>query len=84
MTVSFIVFQIYEYLNRFVVGQELAKKILSVAVYNHYKRISNNIPLQPSKQEPADNKAANTYTPRGKGNQSNMLKVYYLESLYTN
>lgn len=56
--------KIYEYLNRFVVGQELAKKILSVAVYNHYKRISNNIPLQPSKQEPADNKAANTYTPR--------------------
>jgi ATP-dependent Clp protease ATP-binding subunit ClpX len=32
--------EIYEFLNQYVVGQEKAKKILSVAVYNHYKRIS--------------------------------------------
>jgi ATP-dependent Clp protease ATP-binding subunit ClpX len=31
--------EIYEILNDYVIGQELAKKILSVAVYNHYKRI---------------------------------------------
>jgi len=31
---------IYERLNGYVVGQERAKKVLSVAVYNHYKRIS--------------------------------------------
>ena len=31
--------EIYEFLNEYIVGQELAKKILSVAVYNHYKRI---------------------------------------------
>jgi ATP-dependent Clp protease ATP-binding subunit ClpX len=31
--------EIYEFLNDYVVGQESAKKILSVAVYNHYKRI---------------------------------------------
>jgi len=30
---------IYERLNEWVVGQERAKKVLSVAVYNHYKRI---------------------------------------------
>ncbi len=30
---------IYRFLNDYVVGQEKAKKILSVAVYNHYKRI---------------------------------------------
>ena len=30
---------LYEQLNQYVVGQERAKKILSVAVYNHYKRI---------------------------------------------
>ncbi len=30
---------IYKKLNDYVVGQEHAKKILSVAVYNHYKRI---------------------------------------------
>ena len=28
-------------LDEYVIGQELAKKILSVAVYNHYKRIQN-------------------------------------------
>jgi ATP-dependent Clp protease ATP-binding subunit ClpX len=30
---------IYEQLEEYVVGQEQAKKVLSVAVYNHYKRI---------------------------------------------
>ncbi|XP_059667243.1 CLP protease regulatory subunit CLPX1, mitochondrial isoform X2 [Cornus florida] len=29
-------------LDKFVVGQDRAKKVLSVAVYNHYKRISND------------------------------------------
>ncbi|XP_068230252.1 ATP-dependent Clp protease ATP-binding subunit clpX-like, mitochondrial isoform X1 [Palaemon carinicauda] len=36
--------KIYEYLDMHVVGQERAKKVLSVAVYNHYKRIYHNIP----------------------------------------
>ncbi|KAF2885490.1 hypothetical protein ILUMI_20640 [Ignelater luminosus] len=36
--------KIYDYLNKHVVGQEHAKKVLSVAVYNHYKRIFNNLP----------------------------------------
>ncbi len=31
--------EIYEFLNDYVIGQERAKRILSVAVYNHYKRI---------------------------------------------
>jgi ATP-dependent Clp protease ATP-binding subunit ClpX len=31
--------EIYGFLNDYVVGQDAAKKILSVAVYNHYKRI---------------------------------------------
>lgn len=31
--------EIYSYLDRFVVGQERAKKILSVAAHNHYKRL---------------------------------------------
>jgi ATP-dependent Clp protease ATP-binding subunit ClpX len=31
---------IYEQLSEYVVGQEQAKKVLSVAVYNHYKRIA--------------------------------------------
>ena len=40
-----ITFQIYEFLDRYVVGQNFAKKVLSVAVYNHYKRIYHNIPV---------------------------------------
>lgn len=32
--------EIYEILNDYVIGQDAAKKNLSVAVYNHYKRIS--------------------------------------------
>lgn len=31
--------EIYEFLESYVVGQEPAKKALSVAVYNHYKRV---------------------------------------------
>ena len=31
---------LYDQLNQYVVGQDHAKKILSVAVYNHYKRIN--------------------------------------------
>jgi ATP-dependent Clp protease ATP-binding subunit ClpX len=32
--------EIMGYLDRYVIGQEEAKKVISVAVYNHYKRIS--------------------------------------------
>jgi len=31
--------EIYRFLDEYVVGQDRAKKVLSVAVYNHYKRI---------------------------------------------
>ncbi len=31
--------EIYNILNEYVVGQQVAKKVLSVAVYNHYKRV---------------------------------------------
>ncbi|MCO6442187.1 MAG: ATP-dependent Clp protease ATP-binding subunit ClpX [Nitrococcus mobilis] len=31
--------ELHDFLNRYVIGQEHAKKVLSVAVYNHYKRI---------------------------------------------
>ncbi|HEX2405513.1 MAG TPA: ClpX C4-type zinc finger protein, partial [Acidimicrobiia bacterium] len=31
--------EIYDFLESYVVGQERAKKVLSVAVYNHYKRV---------------------------------------------
>ena len=35
--------KIYEFLNKYIIGQEHSKKVISVAVYNHYKRINSNI-----------------------------------------
>lgn len=35
--------EIKQHLDEYVIGQESAKKILSVAVYNHYKRISQEL-----------------------------------------
>lgn len=31
--------ELYDHLNKYVIGQDHAKKVLSVAVYNHYKRL---------------------------------------------
>lgn len=55
--------KIFEYLNKHVVGQEYAKKVLSVAVYNHYKRIYNNV----TSVAPADAHHPLHHTHRGKG-----------------
>lgn len=35
--------EIMDFLNQYVIGQDRAKKSIAVAVYNHYKRINNNI-----------------------------------------
>jgi ATP-dependent Clp protease ATP-binding subunit ClpX len=44
--------EIYQFLNEYVIGQERAKKILAVAVHNHYKRIyspvTSDVELQKS------------------------------------
>lgn len=34
--------EIKEYLDQYVIGQDIAKKYLSVAVYNHYKRLAQD------------------------------------------
>lgn len=34
--------EIKKYLDEYIIGQDDAKKVLSVAVYNHYKRIAHN------------------------------------------
>ncbi len=38
--------KIKEFLDDYVIGQEEAKKVLSVAVYNHYKRITSDIDME--------------------------------------
>lgn len=35
--------QIKAFLDDYIIGQEQAKKVLSVAVYNHYKRLNQNV-----------------------------------------
>ena len=41
--------QIKEQLDEYIIGQEDAKRVLSVAVYNHYKRINYNLVAKRSK-----------------------------------
>lgn len=43
--------KLFEFLQEHVIGQEQAKKVLSVAVYNHYKRVINNTNLDNSEIE---------------------------------
>ena len=35
--------ELSEYLDQYVIGQSRAKKVVSVAVYNHYQRVRNNL-----------------------------------------
>ncbi|XP_028812325.1 caseinolytic mitochondrial matrix peptidase chaperone subunit Xa isoform X1 [Denticeps clupeoides] len=49
--------KIYGYLDEYVIGQSYAKKVLSVAIYNHYKRIFN-------RQQQADTERRGSVPPR--------------------
>ncbi|ALJ20680.1 ATP-dependent Clp protease ATP-binding subunit ClpX [Microbacterium sp. No. 7] len=42
--------EIFSFLGEYVVGQDQAKRALSVAVYNHYKRVRSHGTLQPAEQ----------------------------------
>mgnify|MGYP002859551646 CR=1 FL=1 len=39
--------EIKDFLDQYVIGQDRAKKVLAVAVYNHYKRINHNLVDRP-------------------------------------
>ncbi len=41
--------EIFDYLDQYVIGQDTAKKALSVAVYNHYKRVQAGDTAKPTK-----------------------------------
>lgn len=51
--------KIFEFLNKYIVGQERAKKVIAVAVYNHYKRLYNNM-----------NQSANSQSKSGQNQQA--------------
>lgn len=38
--------KLYEHLDNYVIGQQRAKRVLSVAVYNHYKRLKHKAPAE--------------------------------------
>lgn len=44
--------EMFKHLNEYVIGQEKAKKVLSVAMYNHYKRLNSCLP---SSQQQGEN-----------------------------
>ena len=44
--------EIKEQLDEYIVGQDDAKRVLSVAVYNHYKRINYNLLAEKDKSDP--------------------------------
>ncbi len=43
--------EIKKHMDQYVIGQEEAKKVLSVAVYNHYKRINYQVPKEKQEDE---------------------------------
>ncbi|UJR28698.1 hypothetical protein I4U23_009927 [Adineta vaga] len=57
--------KIFEFLNKYIVGQEHAKKVMSVAVYNHYKRLYNNMSTNKSLPEPINIKNTNQQQNQG-------------------
>jgi len=61
--------KIFEFLDRYVVGQDYAKKVLAVAVYNHYKRIYHNMPIAAAdakgQKQAAQEEAPAVHTPSG-------------------
>jgi ATP-dependent Clp protease ATP-binding subunit ClpX len=44
--------EIKERLDEYVISQERAKKVISVAVHNHYKRLAPPVPGRPSSRGP--------------------------------
>ncbi|KAM6302251.1 ATP-dependent clpX-like chaperone, mitochondrial isoform 1-T1 [Podargus strigoides] len=76
--------KIYNYLDKYVVGQCFAKKVLSVAVYNHYKRIY----MPANLRQQAEVEKQTTLTPRellqiaGIGPHSNALGASMQQQMY--
>ena len=78
--------EIVQGLDEYIVGQPFAKKVLAVAVHNHYKRIQNNhqtreyshthyISQQVHMGFPGRGRAKRVYDRSNKGNQNTLASV---------
>jgi ATP-dependent Clp protease ATP-binding subunit ClpX len=67
--------EIKEYLDEYVIGNDFAKKTLSVAVYNHYKRINHNKEAAPNDSITINKSNILLLGPTGSG------KTYIVETL---
>ena len=67
--------KIMEYLDKHVVGQDYAKKVLSVAVYNHYKRIHHNLPQMSPQQQQQMSQAASNMMNDPMGTRNDLLHI---------
>ena len=79
--------KIYEFLDKYIIGQEKAKKVISVAVYNHYKRIYSNAAQsanKPGSQQAAEQtkQQPSQETPSGNNVNQNTLLYPGLHSLH--
>ena len=72
--------KIYEYLDSHIIGQEKAKKALSVAVYNHYKRIYHNIPVNKKTDKFQPDLAADPSTNRQLPSHRSRLEGFLINS----
>ncbi|KAI0244505.1 ATP-binding protein [Massospora cicadina] len=63
---------IVKHLDEYVIGQERAKRILAVAVFNHYNRVRANLKATPSKSTLAEEPCAE---PRNKSPSSGAARV---------
>ena len=70
--------EIFEFLNDYIVGQDLAKRILSVAVYNHYKRVQIGASVSQLVQSKLNFYSGNLT----RSEEARLYRHYYLHGLY--
>lgn len=65
--------KIWDFLNKYIIGQDHSKKVISVAVYNHYKRINSNIMLAQASAIKKEQQQLNNQPPLG--SQQNITNI---------
>ena len=74
--------KIYEFLNKYIIGQEHAKKVMSVAVYNHYKRLHNNISINKSQIENSETNQSQQQQNRGRLSEMFCYMILFFISFF--